>query len=201
MNGKTPKIYAGFWRRLISMLIDTLILFPVLYVLLFVLPLVPNYAAKVVIGQLVWFLYFAGFESSSWRATPGRRIMSLYLVLETGGAVSFAKAAMRYIIFALPSVPYLVFTATPLYQKLIELPLLIQARAPITPEHLQALKLTQFTSYGALAGMILLTTLPIVFTKQKTAVHDLLMKTRMKKGKFSNTTAGEKGIEHAVTTP
>jgi uncharacterized RDD family membrane protein YckC len=44
---------------------------------------------------LSW-LYFAGFESSRWRATLGKRLLGLYLADESGNPISFWQASLRF---------------------------------------------------------------------------------------------------------
>ncbi len=42
------------------------------------------------------WLYFAGFESSSWQATPGKKVLNLTVTDLTGAPVSFGRATGRY---------------------------------------------------------------------------------------------------------
>ena len=46
---------------------------------------------------LLEWLYFALLESSSWRATPGKRLLSIYVVDEQGRAVSFWRSSRRFL--------------------------------------------------------------------------------------------------------
>ena len=50
----------------------------------------------VVLYWLVEWLYFAGFESSSWQATPGKRVLNLVVTDLSGTRISFARATGRY---------------------------------------------------------------------------------------------------------
>lgn len=155
-----------------------------------------NVAAVKVVGlpiivafsQLMWLAYYAFFESSAWQATPGRRLMSVYLVSEKGGEVSLGRCVIRYVIWILPCLPYILFLMTPQYVKAIEAAIILQmpqneARQLLNQTHLEATKQMQWISSLCAIGMFFLSCVPIVFTKQKTAVHDMLMKTRMIKGK------------------
>jgi len=56
---------------------------------------------------LVWWVYIAAFLSSSWQATPGKRICGLKVVDYNGGRVSFGQATGRYFAF-LPSGMFLI---------------------------------------------------------------------------------------------
>jgi uncharacterized RDD family membrane protein YckC len=42
------------------------------------------------------WVYFAGFESSKWRATPGKRLLGLTVADEAGNRVSFGRASGRF---------------------------------------------------------------------------------------------------------
>jgi uncharacterized RDD family membrane protein YckC len=41
--------------------------------------------------------YFAGLESSSWRATLGKRVLGLYVADSQGRSVSFLQASSRFL--------------------------------------------------------------------------------------------------------
>jgi len=51
------------------------------------------FALLVVIGK---WLYFAAFESSSWQATPGKKVLNLAVTDLTGARVSFGRATGRF---------------------------------------------------------------------------------------------------------
>ena len=45
---------------------------------------------------LMSWVYFAGCESSKWRATPGKKFFGLVVTDECGGGVSFWRASLRF---------------------------------------------------------------------------------------------------------
>ena len=45
---------------------------------------------------LVWWVYIAAFLSSSWQATPGKKVCGLKVVDYNGSRISFAQATGRY---------------------------------------------------------------------------------------------------------
>jgi|GEM_PF-5961603 len=197
-------VYAGFWRRCFSAVIDSLILLiPISVVNIFAwkdvgLPVVVGFA------QLVWLSYYAFFESSKWQATPGRRLMSVCLVSEKGEPVSLALCALRYVIWILPCVPYILFLMSPQYIKIVEAVVYMKLPSPearrfLNQSHLDAVLQMRTTGLIGAGGMLLLTCLPMAFTKQKTALHDMLVKTRMLKGKAPAEKGAERGA-HAVTS-
>lgn len=84
--------YAGFWRRFIAILIDSLI-----------------FGAIQGIGEAVGFreafgganiiiswLYFSLLQSSSRQATIGKMVMGLKVVDEDGERITFQQATIRY---------------------------------------------------------------------------------------------------------
>lgn len=109
--------YAGFGRRLVAHVIDHVIV-----ALAAVLVLAPVTGATLLFGVIetvrespaaliglvfsaigivaaaaagVW-VYSAGFESSSWQATPGKRLMGLIVTDEQGRRITFSRASVRY---------------------------------------------------------------------------------------------------------
>ncbi len=108
--------YAGFWLRAVAFICDLLIItfasFPILWKLIEQNvgpePSAHQYVAFYTSGtrqaiafqlllQLICWLYFAAFESSRWQATPGKKILGLYVTDLNGKRISFGRATGRYI--------------------------------------------------------------------------------------------------------
>lgn len=115
-------VYAGFWLRLVAYIIDGIIsclVFAILLVPLFVLTGAGAALGRIIsqgdIGDdlsaflgagfilgffgiilLVSWLYYALSESSSWQATPGKKILNLKVTDLAGQPISFARASGRY---------------------------------------------------------------------------------------------------------
>jgi uncharacterized RDD family membrane protein YckC len=102
--------YGGFWMRVIAYIIDTIILMVVLFPLIFIFgtSTVETTATgfstsarsdspvlNLVFG-LIALAYFAGFESSSMQATPGKRAMGLVVSDAQGRRISVLRAVGRY---------------------------------------------------------------------------------------------------------
>lgn len=110
-------IYAGFFRRAVALIVDTLIVLvptllifgPVLAGQVFSLGVTPSELSaaqaslmgatllswQLVIGILLW-LYFAWFESSSKQATWGKQLLGIKVVDKNGQRISFARATGRF---------------------------------------------------------------------------------------------------------
>lgn len=115
-------VYAGFWLRFVAYLIDGIIscfAFVILLIPLFVLTGAGAALGKIIsdgdIGDdlgaflgagfllgffgiilVVSWLYYALSESSSWQATPGKKILNLKVTDLTGQPITFARASGRY---------------------------------------------------------------------------------------------------------
>ena len=107
-----PSPYAGFWRRVGAGLIDGLILLPVALLLVWMFwP--PSYVSHgtfrfhpvfyILSGLLAW-AYNAGFESSSYQATLGKRALGILVTDLEGRPISWQIATLRNWIDWLPSV-------------------------------------------------------------------------------------------------
>lgn len=108
--------YAGFWLRFVAWIIDMLILSAVFLIIL--MPLVFTIFRGMPYGgpmgwpmgwpmgpRFFWFgplnlvgawLYYALFESSTWQATPGKRVLGLLVTDMQGRPISFARASARF---------------------------------------------------------------------------------------------------------
>ena len=90
--------YAGFWIRVGAAIIDIIIMNIVGGVLGFLFGLAMESEP---VGFLISFIvnvgYFAGFESSSWQATLGKRAVGVKVTGEQGERISFWRAVGRYL--------------------------------------------------------------------------------------------------------
>jgi len=114
--------YAGFWLRFVAYLIDAVIsslAFAVLLIPFIVLSGLGGAFSKIGSGEgigddvapflvfgfifgvigiilVVSWLYFALSESSSWQATPGKKILNLQVTDTEGQRLSFGRASGRF---------------------------------------------------------------------------------------------------------
>ncbi len=99
--------YAGFWIRVGAYLIDFVIIMAIAYVVslatgvpMFDLEAAaagPAYTIADAINFVVGIAYFAGFESSSWQATPGKKALGLIVTDSSGARISFLRGVGRYL--------------------------------------------------------------------------------------------------------
>ncbi len=118
--------YAGFWLRFVAHILDGLIIgLPVTIVVMILvlssgfgsfiknLPNAPDDPTEafgnavgaaffvgigliVLVALLGSWLYYALFESSSWQATPGKKVLNIFVTDINGAPVSFGRATGRY---------------------------------------------------------------------------------------------------------
>lgn len=97
--------YGGFWIRVGAYLVDFVIMLVVMVVIGFATgenifdtssTAALSYGLTDFIGLIFGIAYFAGFESSSWQATPGKRALGLIVTDASGGRISFLRALGRY---------------------------------------------------------------------------------------------------------
>jgi uncharacterized RDD family membrane protein YckC len=116
--------YAGFWLRAVAFAVDTILLSVVLGSLasaypdkFMVLPM-PNDTSILALPHLtglgfgvmfvVMWAYYAFFESSQWQATPGKRVLRLYVTDTEGRRITFWRASLRYFCRKISEITFLV---------------------------------------------------------------------------------------------
>jgi uncharacterized RDD family membrane protein YckC len=103
-------MFAGFWRRAVAYLMDTVLISLVFGFVASFYPsaflkfpdAVPSLRSLPQLTPAGWaititatWLYYTLFEASAWRATPGKRVMKLYVADMSGRPLTFGRAAAR----------------------------------------------------------------------------------------------------------
>lgn len=103
-------IYAGFWRRVLAVLLDTLVLW------------IPASAFGWLVDEsqwnvwvllalawfqtlVIWTLYYGFLESSKHQGTLGKMVLGLKVTDMAGGRISFPRACGRYLAQMISLVP------------------------------------------------------------------------------------------------
>jgi uncharacterized RDD family membrane protein YckC len=109
LSGEAPIIYAGFWRRFVSALIDALAMtFPVVLGIMIGVVVVRLVSASkgydptaailvvlLVVPAVVSLFYFVLMESSPWQATVGKKALGLYVCDIEGHRLTLSRALGR----------------------------------------------------------------------------------------------------------
>jgi uncharacterized RDD family membrane protein YckC len=116
--------FAGFWLRAVAYLLDTVLIslvfgliasfYPTTFIKfpdaastsLASLPQLTPIAFAITITA-TWF-YYTMFEASAWQATPGKRVLRLYVTGLNGQRMTFARAAARNLAKIISSLTFLV---------------------------------------------------------------------------------------------
>jgi uncharacterized RDD family membrane protein YckC len=109
------------------------------------------------VGLLLAFaidaVYATWFVGSHWQATPGQRLLTLHIVRTDGRKLNYTAAFERYLAYLLPSLP--------LYSSFLP------------PDFARTL-----------AGLLIMGWFaPILFTAERTGIHDMLCGTRVVTGR------------------
>ena len=198
---------AGFWRRMGAHLIDFIIISIVVWLPLWLIAgqqFVERNQTIQLVTTLLGVAYYVGFLASKYPATPGKRVMGVYVV-KAGDhmPLDHVRAALRYIVYM---GPYLLLTLMQPSQTemLKNIPLDEQRRyeeiqgkmhkfEKLSDEEMKFMDRiskqhnTLNTPHGKLALLALFYSLVqallVAFTKDKTGLHDLIVKTRAVRGR------------------
>ena len=143
-------IYAGRLERLFAYLIDSIIL--VLPGMLLV-GLLGESGILTAITFAISMFYYTYFTASNWQATPGKRLLGMYVARCDRQPLTLRDAVERFLAFCLPSLP--------IY-------------ASVIPENVAPM----IVFWLSLAWFC-----PILFTPERIGMHDRLCRTRVLVGK------------------
>lgn len=168
-------LLASRFKRLLASIIDGLIVMIVPSIIIigsyFAFKKTPVFSTDIIvslvysiISLVTCILYFALFESSRYKATPGKKIFKLYVVTTEGKQLSFKKASARYIILSLP---YIIFFLVDLYLK----------HYFSNPDLILVYTLVSTCASLIVMGINIIWIVPAFFTKKRQGIHELLTST------------------------
>lgn len=154
-NMQQPEqLFAPLHERFLARLIDGLITLPFLQ--LATALFASNQGISSIVGFILGLLYYAWFAASGWQATPGKRIVGLYITNAVGGRLPLKEALAREIAVLVPTFPIYV--------------------SIFSPEMAASL----FIMLGIFwYGRILV-------TPERTGVHDTVCETRVRRGRVGS---------------
>lgn len=143
-------IYAGRLERLLAYLIDAIIL---LIPTLILTKLMGTGGLTLMATFIVNLAYYVHFNASNWQATPGKRLMGIYIIRTDYLALNQRDALERFLALIMPSLP-------------LHMSFLPEAAAA-----------------ALVFWLSLVWYAPILFTNERMGYHDRLCKTRVVVGK------------------
>lgn len=130
----TPRLpYAGRLERLFANLLDTLFLMaPNLLLVKFF----GDGGVALVAGFLCYAAYYTFFTASDWQATPGKRLLNIFVIMRNGRKPDLTESFERFIVYLLPTLPLYTSVLSPWLAQTLFLWMSIFWFAPIltTPE-------------------------------------------------------------------
>ena len=88
--------YAGFWKRALALLIDSIVLVPVGCIFYIFDKNEDAILYSFLANQVIMWLYFSLFESQGWQGTPGKHFLGIKVTDLNGNRITFARATARY---------------------------------------------------------------------------------------------------------
>lgn len=176
-------IYAGFWSRLGSMLLDFIISVPFILLIEYINGLSRlNYYFTFILSLSFIFFYHV-YCVKRWGGTPGKLIVNIKILRINGRPVDWEQAFLRYII----SIIYSIITAVLMFISLSKIndelfdklnfaqrSLVLTALSPIP------FKILIWFNYIWIFSELII----LLFNKRKMALHDFIANTVVIKGKY-----------------
>lgn len=94
--GPTGTPFAGFWIRVAAYLLDTAILFVPNFILMLIAGLLQAGPIFTLVQIAMFAAYYGYFGGGKWQATPGKRIVGIYVVRTNGELLGCGRAVGRY---------------------------------------------------------------------------------------------------------
>lgn len=186
IDGITESLYAGFWVRLGSILLDLLIILPFTGIIIFLNNLGLHYHYVTLIPSLIFGIWYNIYLVKKYGATPGKLIVGIKIIRINGEKVEWKESILRHIVMfgiSLISV-FIVFRSTGIadesyYQDLSW----IQKN-----QYLMALSPVLYSIYIWVSNIWIYGELLVLLTnKRKRAVHDFIAGTVIIKKKYEET--------------
>ena len=167
--------FAGFWRRVVALILDGLIWGVPVFLLKFMLV---GKDMGTPLGQLVsaaiGIVYSVYFLTSGWQATPGKRILSIYVISQqNGGRLDVPTAILRYGVLNAGSLLLVVL--------MVCLPDIFYVHPGADAGNTLSPAYRTLLGLGGIYGVVI--AVMVGLTNQKTGLHDLIAKTRVIHGR------------------
>ncbi|HEY4785655.1 MAG TPA: RDD family protein [Bacteroidales bacterium] len=176
-------IYAGFWSRLGSLILDLLISAPIIFLLEYINGLSRvNYYYTFIPGLLFTFFYHV-YCVRKWGGTPGKLIMNIKILKLNGRPVDWEQAFLREIVSIIYSIVMIIVMiislskiSDELFDRLdyVQRSVILASLSPISFKFL-----IWFNNIWVYSELIIL-----LLNKRKMALHDYIASTVVVKGKY-----------------
>lgn len=183
IDGVTESLYAGFWARLGSLLLDGIIMMPVIFLTLYLNGLGKNIYFITFIPNFIFGLWYGIYLPKKYGGTPGKLIVGIKIIRIDGQAIDWKESFLRYSInFALILFSVIMMTVC-----------LLQADDSVytslswlkQTQYLMSLSPTFFKVHTWISNIWIYGELAVLLTnKRKRAIHDFIAETVIVKAKY-----------------
>lgn len=94
--GIDNNIYAGFWVRLGSVLLDAIIMLPLIFIILYVNGLSVNMYFYTIIPNLLFGIWYNIYLPKKYGGTPGKLIAGIKIIKIDGKPIGWKEAILRH---------------------------------------------------------------------------------------------------------
>lgn len=98
IDGVSEDLYAGFWARFGSLLLDAVFVFPITFLVLYLNGLGKNIFFYTVIPSLIFGLWYHIYLPKKYGGTPGKLAVGISIIRLDGKLISWNEAILRHIV-------------------------------------------------------------------------------------------------------
>lgn len=183
IEGVNESIYAGFWIRLGSLLLDFLIMLPVISLTLYLNGLSKNAYYFTIIPSFIFHFWYGIYLVKKYGGTPGKLITGIKILRTDGKDVGWREAILRNIVAFILTVFISIATIVALTEANAEH---YESLDWMTKqEYLMTFTPILFTVYTWISNIWYYSELfVILFNKRKRAIHDFMADTVIVRAKY-----------------
>ncbi len=185
IDGISESIYGGFWARFASLLLDTIILLPVIFLVSYLNGLGKNIYFFTLIPNFIFGLWYYIYLPKKYGGTPGKLIAGMKIIRLNGKSIDWKEALLRHSVL-------LVLT---IFSAIMMTYCLLSADETIfnslgwlkRSQYLMSLSPTFFLIYTWISNIWIYSEFIVLLTnKRKRAIHDYIAGTVIVKAKYIN---------------
>ncbi len=183
IDGITDSIYAGFWSRLASLLLDFIFILPVVFLTLYLNGLGKNIYFYTFIPNLAFGLWYSIYLPKKHGGTPGKLVAGIKIIRLDGEPIDWKEAILRHIVlFALTILSSIMMTVNLLEADEATFASLSWLQQS---QYLMSLSPLFFKFYTWTSNIWIYSEFIVLLTnKRKRAIHDFIAGTVIVKAKY-----------------
>ena len=98
INGNNENIYAGFWLRILALVLDSLFVLPVVFITLYINGLSKYMYFYTLLPSILFMLWYNVYLPQKNGGTPGKLAAGLTIIRLDGNHISWKEAGLLYIV-------------------------------------------------------------------------------------------------------